>query len=73
MININVWLQSTSMKTIIFKILILLTLGFSTLVQAAPGPPPPPPPPGLPIDTGLVVLILAAIGLGVIKLKKQTI
>ena len=73
MININVWLQSTSMKTIISKILILLTLGFSTLVQAAPGPPPPPPPPGLPIDTGLVVLILAAIGLGVIKLKKQTI
>lgn len=36
---------------------------------SAQGPPPPPPPPGLPIDGGLFVLLLAAIGYGYKKLK----
>ena len=34
------------------------------------GPPPPPPPPGLPIDGMLFVLVAAAIGYGVKKIKK---
>ena len=64
------------MKAKSFKILILLAVGVVFAANAAPGPPPPPPglhPPALPIDTGVVVLVLAAVGLGIIKLKKQTI
>jgi len=34
-----------------------------------PGPPPPPPPPGLPIDGGLLFLLIAAIVYGVKQLK----
>ncbi|MFC2127763.1 PID-CTERM protein-sorting domain-containing protein [Bacteroidota bacterium] len=40
-----------------------------SVVAYSQGPPPPPPPPGLPIDSGLLCLVVAAIGYGVKKLK----
>jgi hypothetical protein len=36
----------------------------------AQGPPPPPPPPGLPVDGGLIILFLTAIGYGYKKIKE---
>ncbi|MGX7667676.1 PID-CTERM protein-sorting domain-containing protein [Flavobacterium pedocola] len=32
--------------------------------QEAPPPPPPTPPPGLPVDAGVLVLLVGALGLG---------
>ncbi|MGY5354715.1 PID-CTERM protein-sorting domain-containing protein [Wenyingzhuangia sp. IMCC45467] len=61
------------MKIKTYKILILLVFGVVYVASAAPGPPPPPPPPGLPIDMGVVFLVLAAVGLGITKLRKQTL
>lgn len=61
------------MKDIGFKVLIILLLGMVIEVSAAPGPPPPPPPPGLPIDTNIIFLLLAAVGLGVFKIFKMNV
>ncbi len=38
-----------------------------------PPPPTPPPPPGLPIDNGLIVLLMAAISFGIYKVYKLNI
>lgn len=48
----------------------LLTLFFmcSSLLMVAQGPPPPPPP-GLPIDGGIIFLILSGLFYGVKKLR----
>ena len=46
-----------------------LALIYTTFASAEPGPPPPrvPPPSGLPIDGGVVLLIIAAIAYGLYK------
>ncbi|WP_139958719.1 PID-CTERM protein-sorting domain-containing protein [Flavicella sediminum] len=41
-------------------VLVLVFIGMNTTF--AQGPPPPPPPPGLPIDGGIIGLLLLAIG-----------
>tara|TARA_B110000208_G_scaffold132743_1_gene160761 strand:+ start:171 stop:293 length:123 start_codon:yes stop_codon:yes gene_type:complete len=39
------------------------------MIAQGPPPPPPPPPPGLPIEVGLLFLLIAGIVYGVKKLK----
>jgi hypothetical protein len=52
------------------KLASLLLLLLFPLIMIAQGPPPPPPsPPGLPIDGGLLFLLIAGIVYGVKKLK----
>lgn len=48
---------------------LLLLLLFPLIMIAQDPPPPPPPPPGLPIDGGLLFLLIAGIVYGVKKLK----
>ena len=48
---------------------LLLLLLFPLIMIAQGPPPPPPPPPGLPIDGGLLFLLMAGIVYGVKKLK----
>jgi hypothetical protein len=49
--------------------LLLLLLFPLIMIAQGPPPPPPPPPPGLPIDGGLLFLLIAGIVYGVKKLK----
>ena len=42
-----------------------------SLGQAVPPPIPPPPPPGLPIDGGLIFLLIAGLLFGVRKLRQR--
>jgi hypothetical protein len=62
------------MKIVPNSLLTLLAFLFSLVnCNAAaidPPPPSPPPPPGLPIDSGIVVLLCAAILLGIYKLNQ---
>ena len=53
------------------SLLLLLLFPLIMIAQGTglPGPPPPPPPPGLPIDGGLLFLLIAGIVYGVKKLK----
>ena len=53
---------------IIQKLIFLLLLILMNVEIYAQGPPPPPPPPGLPLDSGLFVLIASAVFYGVKKL-----
>ncbi|GGG94611.1 hypothetical protein GCM10011416_09990 [Polaribacter pacificus] len=50
---------------------LILSLAFSTLVEAQMVPPPrrPPRPPGLPIDGGVAILLIAGVAYGMKKLK----
>ncbi len=65
------------MKIVPTRFLILLALLLPVVGSyGAPGDPPPPtppPPPGLPIDTGLVFLMMAAIGLGLYKVYRHSL
>ncbi|MFC0603477.1 PID-CTERM protein-sorting domain-containing protein [Winogradskyella pulchriflava] len=46
-------------------------VGFVSMAQGSTPPPPmPPPPPGLPIDGGIVVLFIVALGYGIYKAYK---
>lgn len=49
------------------KLIFLLLLMFSNIEMYSQGPPPPPPPPGLPIDAGLLFLLVGAVCYGVKK------
>jgi len=49
--------------------LLLLLLFPLTMIAQGPPPPPPPLPPGLPIDGGLLFLLIAGMAYGVKKLK----
>ena len=51
------------------SLLLLLLFPLIMIAQGPPPPPPPPPPPGLPIDGGLLFLLIAGIVYGVKKLK----
>ena len=51
-------------KAIIASILFALT----SLIGVAQDPPGPPPPPGLPVDSGIMWLLLAGLLLGIYKL-----
>jgi len=58
----------------IFTLGFLLTTVFvnASSLDAAPPPPSPiPPPPGLPIDSGVLILFFASIGLGYVILYKN--
>ena len=48
---------------------ILLLLLFPLITMAQGPPPPPPPPPGLPIDSGIVYLLLLGVAFGIRKVK----
>lgn len=39
------------------------------MAQGPPAPAPPPPPPGLPIDSGIVYLLLLGVAFGIRKVK----
>ena len=43
------------------------------LIQIVPPPAGPPPPPGLPIDKGIIILILVALLYGIICIKKKVL
>jgi hypothetical protein len=60
------------MKIVPSKILIIMVL-ISVSAFAGPVGPPPPgiPPPGLPIDSGVLLLFIAAIGYGFYKIYQQ--
>ena len=63
------------MKIVPNRIIIILAVFFlqQTTVFADAGPPPPstpPPPPGLPLDSGLVILVVISILFGIYKLNK---
>ena len=59
------------MKIVPSKILCFLILFGATTYAAPTGPPPPGiPPPGLPIDSGLLVLALAALLYGIYKINR---
>lgn len=47
---------------------VLILLAFQVNAQAVPPPIPPPPPPGLPIDGGIVFLLLGGLFYGVKKI-----
>lgn len=53
-------------KNLLASILVFF-VGFASMAQDMPPPPAPPPPPGLPIDGGIVVLFIVALGYGVYK------
>jgi hypothetical protein len=58
-----------------FRVLILSTcflfISFFAYSQKGPPPPAPPPNPGLPIDGGVIYLLIAGAAYGVSKLKKS--
>ena len=58
-------------RKITLTVLLVVLLTTYTFGQAVPPPIPPPPPPGLPIDSGIIYLLLAGIALGVKKLRKN--
>lgn len=51
-----------------FKAIVFIAFMFIAQVTFAQGPPPPPPPIDLPINGGVIVLFLAAIGFGIKKI-----
>ena len=51
------------------KIVAIVLLLLFPLITIAQGPPPPPPPPGLPIDSGIVYLLLLGVAYGISKVK----
>jgi hypothetical protein len=51
------------------KIVAIVLLLLFPLITMAQGPPPPPPPPGLPIDSGIVYLLLLGVAYGISKVK----
>ena len=51
------------------KIVAIILLLLFPLITMAQGPPPPPPPPGLPIDSGIVYLLLLGVAFGIRKVK----
>jgi hypothetical protein len=51
------------------KIVAIVLLLLFPLITMAQGPPPPPPPPGLPIDSGIVYLLLLGVAFGIRKVK----
>ena len=51
------------------KIVAIVLLLLFPLITMAQGPPPPPPPPGLPIDSGIVYLLLLGVAFGISKVK----
>ncbi len=53
----------------IVVILLLLLFPLITMAQGPPPPVPPPPPPGLPIDSGIVYLLLLGVAFGIRKVK----
>ena len=49
----------------------LFLVSFASMAQGATPPPPsPPPPPGLPIDGGIIALLVVALIYGVYKINK---
>jgi hypothetical protein len=62
------------MKIVPNRILALLVLVLTNAIAfAAPNPPPPttPPPPGAPIDSGLFLLVIGAMIIGIYKIYKN--
>lgn len=58
-------------KKVILLLLVCFAFTLSVNAQGPPGPtPPPPPPPGLPIDGGIIFLLISGVYYGVKKLKK---
>ena len=54
-------------KNMLASVLVFF-VAFASMAQGATPPPPiPPPPPGLPIDNGVLILFVLAIGLGIYK------
>lgn len=53
-------------KKITLLYIVFIIGGYQTIL--AQGPPPPPPPPGLPIDNGLILLIIGAMILGILNI-----
>jgi hypothetical protein len=51
--------------------LVLLLLSIQLYSQAVPPPIPPPPPPGLPIDSGVMYLLLGGLLFGIKKIKEK--
>jgi hypothetical protein len=50
--------------------ILFLLISFVGMAQTMPPPPQPPPPPGLPIDSGVLVVMVLGVFFGVYKLLK---
>ncbi len=53
----------------IVAVILLLLFPLITMAQGPPPPVPPPPPPGLPVDSGIVYLLLLGVAFGIRKVK----
>lgn len=51
-------------------ILLMVLLSFQNAFSDSTPPPPPTPPPGLPIDSGVILMILVGVSLGIYTIKK---
>jgi len=49
----------------------LMLICLTTFAQKTPPPPAPPPNPGLPIDSGLSLLLISGIAYGIFELKRK--
>ena len=58
-------------KRIIASILFVLISFVSIAQGSGPPPPAPPPPPGLPIDSGLLILLISGLFFGVFSLTRH--
>lgn len=58
---------------LIFLLVLLLPVVDGIAAPPSPPPPTPPPPPGLPIDSGLAVLMMAAVLYGAFEMYRYNI
>ena len=59
------------LKRIIYCLIVMLMSTIDLLAQGPPGPGPPPPHPELPIDGGIVYLLLGGILFGAYHIKRK--
>lgn len=57
-------------KKTYLALILVLVFTYAVSGQVVPPPAPPPPPPGLPVDGGLLLLLLSGLIYGVKKVKK---
>ncbi|MBP8066591.1 MAG: hypothetical protein KAY31_03875 [Flavobacterium sp.] len=57
-------MKSAPYKRILFAAVLLNNVVLFAQTEEPPTPPPPTPPPGLPVDAGVLLLLVGALGLG---------
>lgn len=57
-------MKSALYKKMLFAVVLLNSVVMFAQTEEPPTPPPPTPPPGLPVDAGVLLLLVGALGLG---------